>query len=86
MGHTSFRQRMTGRAGVTLAELLVAIGAMGILAYASSMIYFSTLHVYDEHAFRMTMRLDGQSSWISALTPYKGANTLSPFVALESRD
>jgi len=54
MRHTSFRQRMTGRAGVTLAELLVAIGAMGILAYASSMIYFSTLHVHNEHIWRLT--------------------------------
>ena len=54
MGHAPFPRKMSRRAGVTLAELLVAIGAMGILAYASSMIYFSTLHVHNEHIWRLT--------------------------------
>jgi HK97 family phage major capsid protein len=40
---------------------------------------------YDETAFRVTFRLDGQPTWRSALTPYKGANTLSPFVTLATR-
>jgi HK97 family phage major capsid protein len=38
-----------------------------------------------EMAFRLTYRIDGQPMWRSALTPYKGANTLSPFVALQTR-
>jgi HK97 family phage major capsid protein len=39
----------------------------------------------DEQTFKITYRVDGQSAWTSALTPYKGTNTLSPFVALATR-
>lgn len=39
-----------------------------------------------EQAFRASWRVDGQPTWRSALTPFKGtANTLSPFVVLEAR-
>ena len=41
--------------------------------------------VYDETAFRFVYRCDGQPMWPSALTPAKGTNTLSPFVALADR-
>jgi len=41
------------RRGVTLAELLIAICLMGILAYATSMIYFSVLHIYNENIWRL---------------------------------
>jgi len=40
---------------------------------------------YDETAFRFVYRVDGQPLWNSALTPYKGSNTLSPFVVLAAR-
>jgi HK97 family phage major capsid protein len=40
---------------------------------------------YNQTAFRWTIRLDGKPRWSSALTPYKGSNTLSPFVVLASR-
>lgn len=39
----------------------------------------------DEMALRFVYRFDGQPSWSSALTPYKGTNTQSPFVALAAR-
>ena len=48
----------------------------------------SSIHVAfmtDESVFRMVYRCDGQPLWNSALTPYKGSNTLSPFVALAAR-
>lgn len=38
----------------------------------------------DETTFRFTYRCDGKSSLASALTPYKGSTTTSPFVALTS--
>src|SRR5262245_37170258 len=41
--------------------------------------------VNDETAFRFVLRLDGQPIWNAALMPYKGANTLSPYVALATR-
>ena len=45
----------------------------------------SSIHVQfvtDETAFRFVLRLDGQPLWHSALTPYKGSDTLSPFVTV----
>jgi len=33
-------------------------------------------------AFRVTWRVDGKPAWVSALTPFKGSNTQSPFVAI----
>jgi HK97 family phage major capsid protein len=41
--------------------------------------------IYDETAFRFVYRVDGQPMWNSALTPFKGTNTLSPFVVLATR-
>lgn len=38
-----------------------------------------------ERAFKFWMRNDGRGWWRSALTPKKGANTLSPFVTLATR-
>jgi len=48
----------------------------------------SSMHLkfdFDQMAFRITFRIDGQPWWPSALTPRYGGNTLSPFVTLEAR-
>lgn len=48
----------------------------------------SSMHVAfttDEQAFRVTYRVDGHPRWRTALTPYKGSATQSPFVALATR-
>ncbi len=48
----------------------------------------SSMHVRfvnDEMAFRFVIRLDGQPAWVSALTPFKGTNTQSPYIKLDSR-
>ena len=47
-----------------------------------------SMHVrflYDEMTFKWTTRNNGQPLWKSAVTPYKGAVTLSPFVTLAGR-
>ncbi len=47
-----------------------------------------SIHVrfdYDETVFKFSMRLDVQPAWPTALTPFKGTNTQSPFVCLETR-
>jgi len=41
--------------------------------------------IYDETTFRFTYRLDGQPIWDSALSPYMGSSSLSPFVTLAAR-
>jgi hypothetical protein len=55
---------------------------------ASGLKYASSIHVrfeYAETAFRFMTAVDGQS-WMNApLTPYKGSNTLSNVVTLQSR-
>lgn len=40
---------------------------------------------YDQTAFRFTFRVDGQPWWPSALTPRHSAQTLSPFICLDTR-
>jgi len=38
-----------------------------------------------EEAFRASLRVDGESYWVSPMTPFKGTNTTSAFVKLDSR-
>jgi HK97 family phage major capsid protein len=48
----------------------------------------SSIHLkfdYNQTAFRFVTWFDGQPRVKSALTPYKGSNTVSPFVALAAR-
>ncbi len=48
----------------------------------------SSIHVKfisDQQAFRWILRVNGQPLWDSALTPFKGTKTTSPFVALATR-
>ena len=48
----------------------------------------SSIHLrfdYGEQVFRFTYRLDGQTSWDSALTRKQGTGTVSPFVTLAER-
>ncbi len=39
----------------------------------------------DEMTFRLTFRVDGQPAWRSAMTPYNGSATQSPYVTLAAR-
>lgn len=41
---------------------------------------------YDESVLRFVTRIDGQPMWRSALTPFKGSATKSPFVVLDTRN
>lgn len=48
----------------------------------------SSIHVYfttDKTAFRFIEDKDGAPLWYAPITPYKGTNTLSPFVVLADR-
>ena len=48
----------------------------------------SSIHVRflnDEMTFRFILRADGQPIWESALTPFKGTATKSPYITLDSR-
>lgn len=59
-----------------------------IMADKGSLKVASSMHVrfeYNEMAFRFTYRADGQPEKNKPLTPFKGSNTVSPYVALETR-
>jgi HK97 family phage major capsid protein len=79
-------------------EQASAIGDLGDITFANLAEYLiiekgglqtaQSMHVrflYDEMTFRFIYRINGKPAWKSALTPYKGAFTLSPFVGLEAR-
>jgi HK97 family phage major capsid protein len=82
---------------IVAVEQCSALGTVGDIVLADLGQYLlidrppqvaSSMHVrfvYDEMAFRFTYRVNGQPAWKSALTPYKGSNSLSPFVTLETR-
>jgi HK97 family phage major capsid protein len=73
-----------GTAGdITLADLsqYTIVDKNGVQAATSMHVAFNT----DEMVFRITYRVDGKPMWHNVMTPFKGSNTLSPFVALATR-
>ncbi|MFA6271330.1 MAG: phage major capsid protein [Candidatus Paceibacterota bacterium] len=73
-----------------LGDIILADFSQYILADKGGMQAASSIHVqflYDETAFRITYRVDGQPVMASAITPYKATSgrTLSSFVALAAR-
>jgi HK97 family phage major capsid protein len=53
----------------------------GVQSASSIHVQFTT----DETTFRFVYRVDGQPLWSSALTPFKGSNTQSPYINLAVR-
>ena len=79
-------------------EQAAALGTQGDIVFANFSQYViiekggldvqTSIHVQfltDETAFRFIMRNNGQPIWLTALTPYKGTATQSPFIALATR-
>jgi len=68
---------------IILADLsqYILIDKGGMQSASSIHVNFTT----DETAFRFVYRVDGQPWWKSALTPFNGGNTQSPFVYLGAR-
>lgn len=89
--------RLYGRPVIPV-EYCSALGTVGDIIFADLSEYVvvekgsikmqSSVHVrflYDEQVLKFTYRVDGQPVWNKALTPYKGASSLSPFVVTETR-
>ena len=79
-------------------EYCSAVGTVGDIILANMGEYFtidnggiqaaSSIHVNfttDETALRFTYRVNGFPFWNAPMTPYKGTNTLSPFITLAAR-
>lgn len=72
-----------------LGDLILAdLGNGYILADKGDVQADVSIHVrfiWDESVFRFVYRVDGQPVLASAITPYKGNDTQSHFIALEAR-
>ncbi len=68
---------------IVLADLsqYMLVDKNGVQAATSMHVAFLT----DEMVFRITYRVDGKPMWSVPLTPFKGTNTKSPFIALAQR-
>lgn len=72
----------------TEGDIILADLSQYLLADKGGIKSAVSIHVrflYGESTFRFILRIDGQPLWHSALTPYKGSNTLSPFITLQTR-
>ena len=72
----------------TQGDILLADMSQYKTASVGSTQVATSIHVQfvtDQMAWRFTSRYDGQATWEAALTPYKGTNTVSPFVVLDTR-
>lgn len=80
---TEFNATLGDLGDIVLADFSqYKLANMGAVQAASSMhVQFLT----DQMCWRFTVEYDGQPTWKAALTPYKGSNTISPFVALAAR-
>ncbi len=72
----------------TQGDIILADFSQYVTVDKGDMQAASSMHVRfinDEETFRWIYRVDGQPLWHTALTPFKGTNTLSPFVTLATR-
>lgn len=72
----------------TLGDLILADWSQYVTITKGGMKKAESMHLkfdYGQKAIRWTIRFDGQPRWKSAVTPYKGSATQSPFVALATR-
>jgi len=80
---TEFNPTLGTQGDIILADMSQYVTATkGAIKPAMSMhVEFLT----DQMVYRFTFRIDGKPWWNSALTPFKGTNTQSPFVVLDTR-
>jgi len=80
---TEYNSTLGTLGDITLADLsqYMLVDKNGVQAATSMHVAFLT----DEMVFRITYRVDGKPMWSVPLTPFKGTNTKSPFIALASR-
>jgi HK97 family phage major capsid protein len=72
----------------TTGDILLADPSQYMLVDKNGVQAATSMHVAfltDEMVFRITYRVDGKPMWSVPLTPFKGTNTKSPFVALATR-
>ncbi len=87
LGKPAYTSEMCEAEG-TPGDIVAVVPSQYILADKGGPQQAQSIHVKflsDETALRIIYRVDGQPIWRVAVTPFKGANTRSPFVALAAR-
>ena len=72
----------------TVGDIILADFSQYITANKGDIMEAMSIHVeflYDQETYRFIYYFDGQPRWKSPLNPYKGSNSVSPFVALATR-
>jgi HK97 family phage major capsid protein len=72
----------------TVGDIILADWSQYVCADKGDIQEAMSIHVdfvYGQQLFRFTYYFDGQPRWSSAVTPFKGSNTRSPFVVLATR-
>jgi HK97 family phage major capsid protein len=72
----------------TVGDIILADWGQYVAADQGNIEEAMSIHVefiYDQNTYRFIYYFDGQPRWASAITPFKGSNTVSPFVVLASR-
>lgn len=72
----------------TVGDILFADMSQYLLVEKGGLQADQSMHVrflYNEMTFRWTARINGKPRWRSAITPFKGTSTVSPFIALATR-
>lgn len=80
---TEYNQALGTPGDIALADLsqYTLVDKGGVNAATSMHVAFLT----DQMVFRITYRVDGKPMWTAPMTPFKGALTKSPFVAIAQR-
>lgn len=80
---TEFVETLGDKGDILLADWSQYLeGQLGGVNSAESM---HVRFLNNERCFKVSLRNDGRPWWRSAITPVKGANSLSPFVTLDAR-
>lgn len=72
----------------TVGDIILADWSQYVSADQGDINEAMSIHVnfiYDQETYRFIYYFDGQPRWSAALTPFKGASTVSPFVVLATR-
>lgn len=72
----------------TVGDIMLADWSQYITANKGDINEAMSIHVnfiYDQETYRFIYYFDGQPRWTSAITPYKGSDTVSPFIVLATR-
>lgn len=72
----------------TVGDIILADWGQYVSADQGSIDEAMSIHVnfiYDQNTYRFIYYFDGQPRWASPITPFKGSNTVSPFVVLATR-